>query len=195
MKRYRHHARYRPGGTDAISQAVSALFGLYGLGARDDLPPLPVLLPHAGLLALNSRSAAIVESIVHHSLGLPCRIEEFALRTIVIPEEERFHLGASGLALGENTLAGETMLDVTGHFVIVIDGLSLDEYEGLLPGSLRRAHLDSLLKLVIRDPLSWTYALSLRIGEAETMALGSARMGWTSWLDPSAANPVSVSLD
>jgi type VI secretion system protein ImpH len=116
-RHYQHHLRYETRGADPISQAVAALFGLpplVGDAEADDRRPM--LLPYAGLLSMNSRSASSMARVIAHYFSFECEVEEFIPRWITVPDDARFSLGGADLELGVDTILGETMEDATGHF-------------------------------------------------------------------------------
>lgn len=183
-KHYRHHHRYEVGGTDPISAAVAALFGMHGTKADHDLPERTLLLPYAGILALYSHSAPIVAGVVRHYFGIPCTIEEFVPREIVIPPEDRFMLGGSNGELGIGTVAGESMRDVMGKFRIRLGPLTAAQCDALLPDGDAFRTLQDLIRLSIREPYAWDHAYVLAKGEAASARFGESRLGWSGWLDP-----------
>ncbi|WP_152535904.1 type VI secretion system baseplate subunit TssG, partial [Bradyrhizobium sp. Ai1a-2] len=104
-RHYRHHLRFKEGATDAISVLVGVLFGLMpGENAADKQEWRARLLPHAGQLALSSRSAPLVAGVISNHLDIPARVEEFIWREIEIPPEAQWRLGSPGVQLGFDTL-------------------------------------------------------------------------------------------
>jgi type VI secretion system protein ImpH len=180
-KHYRHDLRYQAGASDPLSLAVGSLFGSLPRSDAAD-PDRVLLLPYAGLLAMESRSAESVARILTHCLGLPCRIEEFVPRRIQLPPEARFTLGAP-LALGVDTLAGDTIEDVTGKCRIWIGPMSFERFCALLPDGPEHAAADRLIDTVIREPLVRDLGLTLAEGEAPAWALGHGKLGWSTWAD------------
>jgi len=183
-KHYRHHYRYKAGATDPISGAVAALFGMHGTGENDALPERTLLLPYAGILALYSHSAPIVAGVVRHYFDIPCTIEEFVLREITIPPEDRFELGGANGELGFTTVCGETMRDVMGKFRIRLGPLTGAQCESLLPDAPAYKTLQDLIRLSVREPYAWDHCYVLAPGEAAPAQLGTSRLGWSGWLDP-----------
>lgn len=182
-KHYRHQHRYQIGATDPISGAVLALFGMYGVAEEGDRPARTLLLPYAGVLALYSRSAAVVAGVVAHYFDVPCTIEEFVTREIRIPPEAQWRLGASELELGVSTICGETMQDTMGKFRIRLGPLTAAQCDRLLPDGPDYRTLTELINLSIREPLDWDIVYRLAPGEARAMRLGETRLGWSGWLD------------
>lgn len=189
-KHYRHQHRYHTGAADPISGAVLALFGMYGVEAEGDRPARTLLLPYAGVLALYSRSAAVVAGVVTHYFGVPCVIEEFVTREIRIPPDAQWRLGASEVELGVSTICGETMQDAMGKFRIRLGPLTAAQCDRLLPDGPDYRTLTELIHLSIREPLDWDIAYRLAPGEARPMRLGDTRLGWSGWLDLDADSAV-----
>ncbi|WP_376988894.1 type VI secretion system baseplate subunit TssG [Bosea sp. R86505] len=189
-KHYRHHSRYVPGASDAISAAVTALFGMYGASADEARPARALLLPYAGTLALYSHSAPIVAGVIRHYFGIPCTIEEFVPREIIIPPEDRFTLGVAHGELGIGTICGENMRDVMGKFRIRLGPLTAAQCASLLPGETAHETLQELVRLSIREPCDWDHAYVLAPGEAAPARLGDWRLGWSGWLDPDPASEI-----
>ena len=192
-RHYQHHVRYERHGSDAISQAIAALFGLLPLvGEAKADPRTTMLLPYAGLLSMNSRSASSISRVVSHFFSIPCEIEEFVPRWIVIPENARFALGGTGLELGVDTILGDTMQDVTGHFRIWCGPLSFARYKDFLPNRTENAELHRLIDFVVRDPLSRDIGFSIEAGSTPEWLLGEGELGWTTWADPPRDLPIEV---
>jgi type VI secretion system protein ImpH len=192
-KHYHHHVRYERHAVDAISQAIAALFGLLpvtGEAAADDRRTM--LLPYTGLLAMNSRSASSISRVVSHFFGVPCGIEEFVPRWITIPDNARFALGEASLELGVDTIVGDTMEDVTGHFRIWCGPLSFSRYKDFLPNRPDCAELNRLIDFVVRDPLSRDIGFSIEAGTTPDWSLGEGELGWTTWADPSRDSSIEV---
>jgi type VI secretion system protein ImpH len=192
-RHYQHHVRYERHGVDAISQAVAALFGLLPLsgGPRAD-ESRTMLLPYAGLLAMNSRSASSIARVIAHFFDFPCAIEEFVPRWITIPQDSRFALGSDSIELGVDAILGETIEDVTGHFRIWCGPLPFARYQEFLPDRAANLALQKLIDFVVRDPLSRDIGFSIEAGTTPDWALGDGELGWTTWADPSRDQPIEV---
>lgn len=192
-RHYQHHVRYERQASDAISQAVAALFGLpplVGEAAADERRTM--LLPYAGLLSMNSRSATSISRVIAHFFGVPCDIEEFIPRWIAIPENARFTLGETDVALGADTILGDTMQDVTGHFRIWCGPLSFARYKEFLPNRPENAELRRLIDFVLRDPLSCDVGFLIEAGTTPEWSLGEGELGWTTWAVPRRDAPIEL---
>ncbi|TWB93030.1 type VI secretion system protein ImpH [Bradyrhizobium macuxiense] len=182
---YRHHLRFEEGETDAISVLVGALFGLMPRGGTTDEREWRArLLPHAGALALPSRSARLVAGVISSHLNIPARVEEFVWREIDIPPEAQWRLGQPGLQLGIDTLAGDTMPDVAGKFRICIGPLNQQQFRSLLPGREAHGILCRLVNVILREPLAWDLQLELAPREMPEWTLGEGELGWTTTIEP-----------
>jgi type VI secretion system protein ImpH len=194
-KHHRYYLRYRPGGGDALSACITALFGLLPQGLDEHGQKLRViLLPYAGLLTLYSRSASIISEIVSQSTGIATRIEEFVPRAIRIPQPQLSRLGVAQTSLGEDFILGEEIEDDLGKFRVLVGPLTRVGFERLLPGEPDFEAIGELIRLSIKDPLTFEHALVLAPGEAPAWQLGKARLGWTSWLEPFADRELMVVL-
>jgi type VI secretion system protein ImpH len=192
-KHYQHHLRYETGGVDSISQAVAALFGLPPLvGDAKPGNRRPMLLPYTGLLAMSSRSAPSISRVVAHYFGIDCEIEEFVPRWIEVPDNARFRLGADELELGVDTILGEAMEDIVGHFRIWCGPLSFSRYMELLPDRPQHRELNELIDFVVRDPLSRDIGFRIEAGTTPDWSLGEGELGWTTWAIPGRESTIEI---
>ncbi|WP_082646282.1 type VI secretion system baseplate subunit TssG [Bradyrhizobium valentinum] len=182
---YRHHLRFEEGATDAISVLIGTLFGLVpGDDTANQREWRARLLPHAGVLALCSRSAELVTGVLSSHLNISARVEEFIWREIDIPQEAQWRLGRPGLELGVDTLAGETMPDIVGKFRLCLGPLNQLQFRSLLPGCESHTILCRLINFILREPLAWDLQLELALGQTPEWTLGEGELGWTTWIDP-----------
>jgi len=183
-RHYRHYLRYETSASDPISQAAAALFGL--LPGRDDdvsAERRTTLLPYAGLLSMYSRSASAIGRVLGDYFDIPCRIEEFVPRWISLPANARFELGCD-LQLGSETILGETMQDVAGHFRVWCGPVPFDRYVQFLPNRPDHAKLRGLIELLVRDPLERDLGFVIEAQTVPDWKLGDGELGWTTFVDP-----------
>ncbi|MET4121213.1 type VI secretion system protein ImpH [Bradyrhizobium sp. JR1.5] len=182
---YRHHLRFEEGATDPISVLIGALFGFMPAeNTAKERKWRARLLPHAGVLALCSRSAKLLAGAISSHLNISARVEEFIWREIDIPPEAQWHLGRRGLELGVDTLAGETMPDVVGKFRVCLGPVNQQMFRSLLPSCETHAILCRLISVTLREPLAWDLQLELAAGQTPEWTLGEAELGWSTWIDP-----------
>ncbi|WP_377828195.1 type VI secretion system baseplate subunit TssG [Bradyrhizobium lupini] len=182
---YRHHLRFEEGATDPISVLIGALFGFMPAeNTAKEREWRARLLPHAGVLALCSRSAKLLADAISSHLNISARVEEFIWREIDIPPEAQWRLGRRGLELGVDTLAGETMPDVVGKFRVCLGPVNQQMFRSLLPSCETHAILCRLISVILREPLAWDLQLELAAGQTPEWTLGEAELGWSTWIDP-----------
>jgi type VI secretion system protein ImpH len=162
---------------DQVSR--EALHGRLSLRDRE-------LFPYAGLLSNRTRSAAGLEIMLGHLLGLPVRILPFSGRWVEVSPSEQTRL--DGLApqycrLGLDTVAGAHIWDVQGMFRIVVGPLGYADFLSLSPGSERMRRLVDAARFYSGPALSFDVQLVLAkqtIPECQLLE-GSAILGWNTW--------------
>ena len=188
-RKYRHYVRYQDDAQDGFSAAVFALVGLADSNLRGETPiNWSKMLAYAGLLAGRSRSPDVVSGIVSHCFDLAqVEIEEWILRWVDIPLDQRSRTGLSGMTLGEDMVAGERVADVKGKFALCLRGLSLARFRDFLPDGEEHQPLKTLVNFVLREPLAYDLEIELLESEVKPMRLGDAgscQLGWTTFVDP-----------
>lgn len=188
-RKYRHYVRYQDDAQDGFSAAVFALVGLADSNLRGETPiNWSKMLAYAGLLAGRSRSPDVVSGIVSHCFDLAqVEIEEWILRWVDIPLDQRSRTGLSGMTLGEDMVAGERVGDVKGKFALCLRGLSLARFRDFLPDGEEHQPLKTLVSFVLREPLAYDLEIELLESEVKPMRLGDAgscQLGWTTFVDP-----------
>ena len=198
-RKYRYYLRYSPGATDALSQRFLALSG-FPIEDRDHIGNLSrtALLPHLGLLSLYSSSGDVVASALSNFFNIPCRIEEYVERRVVIEDGDRTRLGMNASALGEDIVLGRELEDDHGKFRICLGPGTYDELAPLIPGGACHDQLTELLAMICREPLEWDLQFEFDAESVPTAKLGECRLGWSSWAHASDAagreNTVVVSV-
>jgi len=180
-RKKRHDLRYEPGACDPISKRVLALGGFPMEG-----PPPAALAPQhwlalAGVVALRSASAEVLATILSEAFDIPCRIEEFVRREVVMDEESQLRLGWSNNILGEDSVLGSRIEDDLGKFRICFGPASPDALETLMPGGEKHLAMVELATMGA-GALDWDISFEF---DAETLAetgLGLTRLGRSSRL-------------
>jgi type VI secretion system protein ImpH len=167
---------------------------------RRDAPrqgaPLPPLL-HLALLQQGPRSAAGLSRLL--AIGLrPARIRvlQHECRLMPIPLGQRSALGMRNHRLGCDTRVGNRIDDASGTLRVDVEDLHPRRFRQLLPGGSRRAHLESLLALYLRDPLRVDLYLRPRASACPpSPGLGAKtrpRLGVNTWLGAGGKAPAAV---
>ncbi len=167
-KHYRHGHRYQPGATDAISRAVAALFGMETDNRRT---ARPLLLPYAGLLALSSRSASVMSSIVGDRLGVPCAWTSSSSGRSASPQTR------SGPSARQPPPSAETASRAKRWATSPVDSgcawaPSMPPVRSTVARRQRLSILVEIINLTLRDPIEWDLAFVLHPGEARPLILG-----------------------
>jgi type VI secretion system protein ImpH len=166
-------------------ERLSCLLGLGEKELREDFPESYSLLRYAGLLTQFPRSALGLETLLQDAFGkIPIQVLPCIKRKVKIPPDQRFHLGDSGNALGEDSFLGEEMDDRMGKFRLQIGPLKSEPFHSLLPGNPNHKRFATLTKFYVMDPLEYDLELILAEKEAKTVCLGTpmwSRLGWDTW--------------
>lgn len=188
-RKYRHYVRYQDDAKDGFSAAIFALVGLADSDLRGETPiNWSKMLAYAGLLAGRSRSPDVVCGIVGHCFDLDqVEVDEWVLRWVDIPLDQRSRAGLAGMTLGEDVVVGERVADVKGKFALCLRGLSLSRFRDFLPDGEEHDPLKTLVSFVLREPLAYDLELELLPSAVKPMCLGDAgscQLGWTTFVDP-----------
>lgn len=186
-QKYRYHARFKPGGRDPVSALLFSLIGLSGNTIRHSTElNWKRLLPYLGLLSLKVHSATLIEAVLRYYLEQPeLQLEQCLERAVVIPPEQRAHLGRASAQLGETAVLGVQVRDRGGKFRLHLLELDWEAFHSFLPGGSRYAAVRALLNFTLRDQLDYDLRLHLRRDALRQWRLEAAspcRLGWTTWL-------------
>jgi len=169
-------------------QALEKLFCFSGLGEsvhRRLLPSAYSLIRYAGILSQHPRSAWGLETLLSDALGVRASVKQCCRRIVKISPEQRFHLGADGCTLGEDSVVGEQMEDAAGKFMIRIGPVGFVRFQQFLPGSPENEKLGLMTRFYLQDPLEYDLELILKKDETTTARLGSettSRLGLDTWV-------------
>ncbi|KZL05025.1 hypothetical protein PsAD2_04576 [Pseudovibrio axinellae] len=188
MRKYRYYVRYEPGALDPFSQWVFSVFGLSDQELRNQSPiNWARLLTFAGVLASRNRSPKAIASVVSHAFfHKEVEVEEWVQRRVDIPEEQRSQLGSENMLLGENTIIGDRVPDVSSKFNIFIKNLSFERFQDFLPHGRDYKALRDLVEFMLRDQHAYDIKLGLAEHQARPTILSDeneGRLGWSTFLD------------
>jgi type VI secretion system protein ImpH len=175
-------------------ERLCCLMGLVGENWRRNPGDLRQLLPYAGLLAMRTRSALGLTTLLKGVLEVPVSVVECVECQVPIPPDQVVRLGSRGASLG-SVLLGEEVATRSGKFRVRLGPLDRASYEAFLPGAVKRRTLESLVDVYVKAALVWDLEIVLAPGEAAATTLGSGvggRLGWDSWLAPDEAGSASV---
>jgi type VI secretion system protein ImpH len=178
-----HVNRDRPAG-DRFTVYVGAFIGMAPAPSRDrdSLPDLAKFF-HVGALIRQVRNTEGLAHILQHFFRVPVQIEEFVGHWLGLGAGERTSLSSDRGALGSGAVLGRRVWDRQHKFRIRIGPLSLDRYEGFLPGGAPLRELVDWVRMYLCFELDWDVCLVLARDEVPPVTLdGRRRLGWTTWL-------------
>lgn len=179
----------RPG-DDRYAAWLGAAIGLdRATRGRDSLPD-NAKLHQAGLLGARSRHPEGLRKLLSHHFGVPVAVQQHVGHWLMLPGEERSHLGTAfgrsrAMRLGRTTTIGHKVWDRQYSFRIVLGPLSLAQYLGFLPGKPGWQQLQDAVVLYAGMDKRWDVELCLAGTEVPPPRLGRReppfRLGLTSW--------------
>lgn len=173
--------KYRPVGTgEARSVFELYLDAFSGLGDEEVGPEERLFAgPYGGRV----RSAEALSGLLSEYLETPVQVCPFRPRWIKVTGRPALG-GGDSLALGENAVLGERILDVTRRVEIRIGPLSPAAARDLFPGGSRSAVLYRLVWRYLPPAVDFELCLLVRSEGGPPLALGKEdiRLGWDSHL-------------
>ncbi len=143
------------------------------------------LLRYSGLFAMNSRSAAGLETLLSDALGLPVTVFQMTERTGLIPEEQKARLGLN-VCLGKASSLGGEVHGKGGAFRIQVGPVSRNHYRHLTPGARDYRLLVSMTDLYVTAPLEYDVEIVMdRHEQPLTTCLGCesfSSLGLDTWI-------------
>jgi len=174
----------RPG-ADEFEMVLASLAGLEIPGARNrDCVADCAKASRVGLLALQSRSADALETLLDDYFGLEFKVNPYVARWLDIPDEAFLRLSDRDSAvLGKGATLGRSTWQASHSFELVMGPVSLSELERFLPGERGLEELRDLVRFFTVDEWQWQLRVIVKCGTVPDLTLGgTARLGWTSWL-------------
>lgn len=149
-------------------------------------PLYATTLRYAGLLTQHPRSAKGLEAILSDVLGnTRCVIEQCPEKPVPIPHDQLLHLGKP-LALGEETVLGETITDRNNQIRIRIGPVENDAFDRLLPGNEDLEKIAFWYRFYLIDPVMADIEVILEDRSPRPICLGDpvrTRLGLDTWLE------------
>jgi type VI secretion system protein ImpH len=178
---------------------TQCLFSLIGLGApslrgRMDFPD-EAMLRYAGHLAHRPRSAVALEQMLADYFGVPAGVQQFQGQWLYLSREARScmatpeHPRGMNMALGLDTVVGESIWDVQSRIRIRLGAVSYRSFQRFLPGGRELRALFQLARLFVGPEFDFDVQVVLmarevppcRLGESDQ---GAAQLGYNCWLEP-----------
>jgi type VI secretion system protein ImpH len=174
-----------PGG--GVEEALFAVVGLALPPLRGRLAfPDSELLPYAGLLGNQTRSAAGLEVLLRDLIGLPVSIVPFSGRWVEVSGGEQTRLGEFApqfSRLGIDAIAGARIWDSQGQFRIVIGPLDYSDFLSVAPGGERMRRALAVARFYAGPQLSFDVQFILcKEAIPQSRLDGTTMLGWNAWL-------------
>ncbi|HLL12351.1 MAG TPA: type VI secretion system baseplate subunit TssG [Rubrivivax sp.] len=149
--------------------------------------PETAKLYQAGLLGGRSRHAEGLTKLLQQHFRVPVRVVQNVGQWLELQDEDRGHLGTSSgrstaLRLGRTANIGSKVWDRQYTFRIVLGPMTLEQYEGFLPGQQGWRELNEWVTLYAGMDKRWDVELCLAAAEVPAPRLGRhLRLGLISW--------------
>jgi len=169
----------------AIATYLSTFFGLATPAMRDRLRlPDRALLFYSGILAQHPRSASGLECMLSDYFQIPARIKPMLGHWRQLEPSQWTAIGKHGRnrELGAGALLGTRYWDQQGGFEVALGPMGFPMFLDLLPRGKGYAPICELTRFYAGPDFEFSFRLTLRAAEVPASRLGSARLGWTSWL-------------
>jgi len=190
-EKYRFGAIYERDGTDRVSQYLMSLIGLGSAGLQDRLAVGDqTLLFYAGLLSLQTRSAAALKNILEDYFEVPVEVVEFigVWRQLAPDNQCIFDVGDSySEQLSVGAVVGDAIWDQQSRIRLKLGPLSEEQYLSFLPTGSAYVPLRELTRFFCGPDLEVEAQLILKRPEVPRCDLGKddqagPRLGWFTWI-------------
>lgn len=140
-------------------------------------------LAYAGLIGSRVKNQQGLTGLLEDLLQVPVAIRQNAPCWVHLDSVPA--LGdTEDLALGDNTLLGNRVLDLSRKIVIQVGPVSLVQARSLLPGQQGAKELGQMIRQYLEPTMQFDIDLEIRPESKAATQLGSQEviLGWTSWL-------------
>ena len=170
------------------------LLDLIGLGTRGMRGRQKVadesLVFYGGLLALHTRSAAALKSIIEDYFEVPVAVEQFvgAWHALSGRDVTRFaNANAFSEQLGSGAVVGDEIWDMQSGVRVKLGPLTLRQYVDFLPQGSAYEPLRAITRFFAGDEIDFEVQLVLKRDEVPGCELSSAgeaapQLGWSTWV-------------
>lgn len=167
------------------------------LAGSDSETPALESLGFAGLNGQHNRSATALNGILREMVGAAVKIDQYIPTWKTV--SAKVIVGGSGdqaMALGDNMVLGNQILDVEGKVQINLGPLSIERAFTLLPGTENAEKLGEVLGQFLGDSMEFDTTLLVEGTTGPAPALGSEglRLGWRMWLGDATGKPYSIRI-
>ncbi|MCK5312999.1 MAG: type VI secretion system baseplate subunit TssG [Desulfobacteraceae bacterium] len=172
---------------ESIINLIYCFLGLENKELREDIYNIEKYFRYAGLTMQFPRSAEGLGSILEDCFNLKNQIQvnQCVPRKVPIPNDQHSFLGVSSCTLGEDSVIGKVINDISGKFQVHISGADTDILHSLLPDKQRFMEFKQMVNFYVNQPLDWELVIELDSEKLETTQPGNnnwSHLGWNTWL-------------
>ena len=144
-----------------------SLLGLENHRLRNRIYNLEKYYRYTGLAIQFPRSAEGLESMIEDFFNLASKVKvrQCVFRKVPIPTDQYAKVGKSYCTLGQDTVIGTSVEDISGKFRILISGADADTLHFFLPEGSAFGELQQMVEFYVNQPLEWGLAVELDGGE------------------------------
>jgi len=145
-----------------------------------------VELGFSGSMGSRVRNATALAGMLSEYMAMvPTKVQEFVPRWVKIDSEA--FVGGEGhqaMELGDNTILGDEVLDISGKIDIRIGPMDVSEIKKLLPGRPDSLALGNIIKRYLDPTIDFDLVLIIKPSSVLGMQLGSddVMLGWSTWV-------------
>ena len=191
-------------------KSINLLYSMQGLEdqeLRKKIFNIEKYFRYTGLMLQFPRSAEGLESMIADYFNLTDQVSilQCAQRKVMIPNDQHFIVGLSCCTLGDDSVIGEEIIDISGKFQILIRDADADTLHSFLPDRTLFLELKQLVEFYVDQPLEWELVVELKkkkdknseTANIETACVGNknkkwSNLGWNTWLFSESMAPETV---
>jgi len=170
--------------------SINILYSLLGLENKESrarIYNIERYFRYTGLTLQFPRSAEGLEAIISDGFNLSGQIEihQCIPRKVIIPSDQHMLLGQVSCELGEDTVIGRLIDDISGKFQIEISNADSKTLHSFLPDRYFFIELKQMVEFYVNQPLAWELVIKIEQNEIETTQPGNenwSNLGWNTWL-------------
>lgn len=161
--------------------------GMPSMLGRDTVPDV-AKLHFAGRLGPQTRNAGGLAALLSDYLQVPVQVEQFVGHWMTLPADGLCALrsGPDAPVLGQTTVMGKKVWNTQHKFRLLIGPLDLEQTRRLLPGGDSLERVQDWVRQYVGLAMDWDVNLIVKKEQLPGLRLGSAPLGWTSWLSSKA---------
>ena len=176
----------QPPETTRIARYLYSFFGL-GIPALQNRMRTPdrALLGAAGILSQQPRSAVGLERLLSHYFKVNASVRQLVGRWRRLEPDQWTRIGTRlgcNRKLGDGAVLGTRVWDQQGSFVVQLGPMGREQFSDFLPTGLAYRPLCEMTRFYAGPEFEFAFRFTLDAEAVPETLLGTARLGWTSWL-------------